>query len=180
MTSLEPQVGAQSDPKSHRDTGPFQAFIYTFTIHAEFISSHIIFLVCLFFRVPMPTSALISLWRLVPLYCPAEALETVSCRVIETTHILAASLPRGPYLARISSLVSFTSTQRLWSWVPQSPWPLEEDLETPLGHMLPSSRGLQWAARTLSGSLSGPTGVLVKVIELGPPEMLGGSFWNKH
>lgn len=147
MTSLEPQIGAQSDPKSHRDTGTLQAFIYTFTIHAEFITVRIIFLVCLFFQVPMPTSALISLWRLVPLCCPTQALETISCRVIETTHILAASLPGGPYLAWISTLVSFTSIQRLWSWVPQSPWPLEEDLGIPLGHLLPSSRGPQWAVR---------------------------------
>lgn len=104
----------------------------------------------------------------VPLCCPSKALESISCRVIKTTHIFAASLPGGPYLARISSLVSFTSTQRLWSWVPQSPWPLEEDLGIPLGHMLPSSRGLQWAVWTNWGLSEGD--------RPGTPRNVGGLF----
>lgn len=123
--------------------------------HGAITSIHIhIYHPCRVYKCPYYISSLSiflginALWRLVPLCCPTKALETISCRVIETTHILAASLPGGPFLAWISRLVSFTSTQRLWSWVPQSPWPLEEDLGIPLGHMLPSSRGLQWAART--------------------------------
>lgn len=144
-TSLEPQVGAQSDPEATETRG-----------HYKHSYTHLLSMQNLYYISGMPifpgTNANQCLdipLENVPLCCLTKASESISCRMIKTTHILAASLPGGPYLAWISSLVSFTSTQRLWSWVPQSPWPLEEVLGIPLGHMLPRSRGLQW------GNLSG-------------------------
>lgn len=140
MASVESQVNVQSNPRA---SAPWDRYGHSYTQMLIFRIYKFPYLISsLSISLETNTSAFIFKafpWNLVIPWYPVRALEAINLRPGDQDYTSFFCLfPWGPYLVWMSSLVSSVFTQRLWSWVSQSPWALEgEDPSIPSGACTP-------------------------------------------